>query len=390
MLPNTFIEKDPEQILRYFEEIKALADSEKDGLGFLRQQALLDSIYRQKMLILLDQGSIPNKLLGYLLHSGVFPHAKIQQIATVRSRRKQGIGSALIHSLVQALEQLQYMTIRADVASDLKVALAFYASNGFEPIRTHAGGVSRQRTIVVHIRNLNTETLFDRNLEEEHEIDLGIRQRSAGEAPFYALDLNVYLDLVKEREHSEAARRLFGAALAHEIRLVVANEFVKELKRTSQDETTDPVLQLALRLPRLPEGIQSEQDTLRDELYDLIFVQTGTVPSSDDQPLSDAAHLAHAILARASAFITRDRRVPASRTEILPKFGIDVLTVEELLSILPTEPETLIAWPQFGRNFSCDDVSTNAVREFMRHESFPLATLDEFGVDGGPLVDVVR
>ena len=390
MLPNTLVEKDPEHILRYFEEIKSLADSERDGLGFLPQQALQDAIYRRKMLILLDQGSTPRELLGYLLYSGVFPHAKIQQIATVRSHRKQGIGSALIDGLVKDLEQLGYMTIRADVASDLKLALAFYASNGFEPIRTQAGGISRQRTIVIHSRNLDTETLFDRTVDEEHEIDLGIRQRSAGEAPFYALDLNVYMDLAKQRAHSEAARRLFGAALAHEIRLVVANEFVRELKRTSQDETIDPILQLALRLPRMPEGIQSEHNALRDELYDLIFVQTGTVPSSDDRSLSDAAHLAHAVLARASAFITRDRRVLDSRTAILAKFGIDVLTVDELLSILPTEAVTPIAWPQFGRNFVCDDLSSDAVREFMKQESLPSATVVEFGVDSGPLVDVVR
>ena len=160
MRSNLHLEKDPRKIFSLFDGIKALANSERNGLGFLPEQALRDGIYRRKMLVLKDQSRDKDSLVAYLLYSGVFPYAKIQQIATVRSYRHQGMGSALIRALVTDLVHLGYMTIRADVASDLGAALAFYAKNGFEPVRTQAGGASRQRRITIHVRVLETETLF--------------------------------------------------------------------------------------------------------------------------------------------------------------------------------------------------------------------------------------
>ena len=390
MQQDLHLEKSPRVILRHFNAIKALADSEKDGLGFLPEQALRDAIDRRKMLVLLDQSRSPSELAGYLLYSGVYPHAKVQQIATVRPHRNQGLGSTLINCLVKELEDLGFMTVRADVASDLTVALAFYAKNGFVPIRTQAGGASRQRAIIVHSRDLDTDTLFNRTPDKEHEIDFGIRRRSAGETPFFALDLNVYLDLSKQRSHSDAARRLFGAALAHEIRLVIADEFIEELKRTSQDTTDDPILQLALRLPRMPGADLSQQRHLRDELYDLIFLQKGTAPSAEDRALSDATHLAHATLARASAFVTRDGRVLDARAAILSRFGIDVLTVDELLELLPADQMPRIGWPQIGRNFVCEKVNGITIRKCIQRESLPTATMEEFGTDGGQLFKFER
>ena len=90
-----------------------------------------------------------DKFVAYLLFSGIFPNAKIQQIATAKKYRQQGMSSKLIRYLVTELEKLGFMTIRADVASDLDAALAFYANNGFERVRTQMGGASRQRQIIV-------------------------------------------------------------------------------------------------------------------------------------------------------------------------------------------------------------------------------------------------
>ena len=139
MEANLCLEKTPGNILRHFDEIMALADSERSSLGFLREQALRDSIERGKMLALLDRSGKKTKLAAYLLYSGVYPHAKIQQIATAEAYRRQGVASALLRALIAELEQLEFMTIRADVASDLRVALAFYASHAFERVKVRAG-----------------------------------------------------------------------------------------------------------------------------------------------------------------------------------------------------------------------------------------------------------
>ena len=339
------------------------------------------------MLVLKDQSRDKDSLVAYLLYSGVFPYAKIQQIATVRSYRHQGMGSALIRALVTDLVHLGYMTIRADVASDLGAALAFYAKNGFEPVRTQAGGASRQRRITIHVRVLETETLFTRVVDAEHDVDLGIRRRSAGEAPFFALDLNVYFDLAKKRSHSEAAQRLFGAALAHDIRLTVADEFVGELRRTSEDESKDAILQLALRLPRMPQANQSERETLRDQIHGLVFEQSGAPSAGSSQALSDAGHLAHAALARASAFVTRDGMILGARIKLLERFGIDVVTVEELLAILPSNQSQSATIPQSGHGFISTDASNEIVRDYMNSQSLPSQVIGEFARKGGYAVD---
>ena len=226
MQPNLCLEKHPRHILPHFDEIISLANSERDGLGFLPEQALREAISRGKMLVLRDPSSEQNSLLGYLLYSGIFPYAKVQQLATLSSHRRRGIASALLRALISDLEQLGFLTLRADVAENLPSALSLYEKNQFERVGAKPGGASRRRQIVIYIRQLDTDTLFSRNIETEYEFDLGIRARSAGEAPFIALDLNVYFDLARNRSKSATARRLFGAALAHRVHIAVANEFV--------------------------------------------------------------------------------------------------------------------------------------------------------------------
>ena len=390
MGPILHSEGNPQRILRHFEEIRLLADSEKHSLGFLPEEALRDAITRRKLLALIDRSGEQNRLVGYLLHSGVFPNAKIQQIATLESYRKQGIGSALIRILVADLEQHGFMTIRADVASDLDKALAFYAKNGFTRIRTQAGGASRRRQIIVHVRHLDTETLFTMSTNTAQDMDFRIRRRSAGGSPFFALDLNVYFDLARNRSHSESAQRLFGAALKHDIRVTVANEFVQELRRTSRDETKDVILQLALRLPRLPQADRSEQRALRDQIHDLVFVKSEAASARSSQSLSDASHLAHATLARASAFVTRDGIILAARTALLERFGIDVVTVEELVAILPPDRDLGATLPRLGHGFACTGASSETVRNYMNSQGLRSEVVSEFATDGGHLIDSIR
>ena len=382
MRPDLFIEREPERILAHIEEIVALADSERSGLGFLPEQALRDGIVRGKLLALFDRSLDPRRLVGYVLYSGVFPYAKIQQIATINSYRQQGVASALIRALVDELERFGFMTIRAHVASDLIPALAFYRKNGFERVRTQPGGASRQRQIVVHVRELDTDTLFSRENGTADEIDLGIRGRSAREAPFFALDLNVYFDLVRNRSQSESARRLFGAALAHTVRLAVADEFVGELRRTSDQAAEDPILQLALRLPRIPKADASQLQELRDQMHDVVFIQGEASGAGSTQAWSDAGHLAHAALARASAFVTRDGSILRSRAELLRRFGIDILSVDEVLMVLPSDADARPLEPRYGVGFVCADVSARTVRGYMEDQSLPRGLVDEFAADG--------
>ena len=327
-----------ESLLGIASEIQALADSEKEPLGFLPEIAIRDAICRKRLLAMQAGEGAFKELAGYLLFSGVFPHAKVQQIAVVSKYRAQGVASAMMRTFVAELERRGFMTIRADVASDLPVAMAFYARQGFEIVREREGGKARGRTILVHVRELETDTLF--SLAERtplHGLDLGLRRRSAGKSPLFAFDLNIFLDLVKNRQHSEQARRLFGAALRHDIRLAISNEFIKELLRNSIDRENDPLLQMALNLPRLPAVEATQQAQLNQRVHDIVFVQRNRRSTGSQQAISDARHISHAALARASAFVTRDGALLQARDELLLDVGIDVISLDELVDLLPVD-----------------------------------------------------
>ncbi len=334
--PHFIIERDAEALTSLLGEIQTLADSEKGALGFLPATALKEAIERERLLAALVDERCSRGFAGYLLHSGVFPNAKVQQIAVVPAFRKAGVASSLMKALVSELERIGFMSIRADVASDLSGALAFYTKNGFEPIFERPGGKTRGRNIIVHSRQLDTDNLFTIAAARTTPFtDLGLRHRNPGEVPVFAFDLNVYFDLVKQRSQSEHARRLFSEALGHTIRLAVADEFVAELRRTSNTPSADPVLQMALQLPRLPRPDSSLLNEVTDRIYDIVFVKRNAKSMGTEQAKSDAKHLAHATISRASAFITRDGPILNARNELLATFGIDIATVEEVLDLLP-------------------------------------------------------
>ena len=151
--------------------------------------------------------------------------------------RRGGVASALVSALVSYLESRGYIAVTAAVAADLAVAQAFYESRGFVARRVRDGGQARQRTIVLRSRELDTANLFALmaapSVSGQGTVDLGLRLRSAFEAPLYVIDLNVLFDLTKQRARSAIANRLFGAALAHQVRLAAAPELIVELERTS-------------------------------------------------------------------------------------------------------------------------------------------------------------
>ena len=197
------------------------------------------------------------EIVGFILFSGVYPNARIQQIAVDKQHRRKGVASALLNEVVSRLERLGYLAVTAAVASNLPAAQTFYERNGFVARRHVQGGKSRGRTITLRARYLETDSFFrfsKLSSATSALVDLGLRARSAGRAPLYAIDLNVLFDIVKakNRPRSKLAVQLIKAALAHQIRLVVAPEFLVELERQTRGIEVDPILSLARQLPRLP------------------------------------------------------------------------------------------------------------------------------------------
>jgi predicted nucleic acid-binding protein len=197
------------------------------------------------------------------------------------------------------------------------------------------GGQAWNRTITILARNLETASLFSlleaTRTSNQTTIDLGLRKRGAGLAPLYSIDLNVLFDVIKSehRPRSRTAERLIAAALAHQIRLAVAREFVNELERATKGIDVDPILKLARQLPRLPATDGAETDRLTALIHKIVFVETNSAKAGSVQASSDARHLAEAALARASGYVTSDSQILSVRDRLLIEIGIDVASLDE-------------------------------------------------------------
>ena len=153
------------------------------------------------------------------------------------------------------------------------------------------------------------------------------------DAPIYAIDLNVFFDVVQERERSDDAGALFEAALRHQIRLVVSQEFILELQRASHNPNNDPILSLAKRIPSLPPQARSTIDKLAPIIAISIF------PNSESKKLrpndeSDVFHVAHAVAAGTSGYITSDFKILSARDSLMENFNLDVIGLSEFVELL--------------------------------------------------------
>ncbi|WP_315761869.1 GNAT family N-acetyltransferase [Sphingomonas sp. Y38-1Y] len=368
-MPRTFIVKDPEQLRQHLSGIILLSNSEREALGFLTPAAYSDAIDQKRLRVMLSEdadGTV--SLVGYIFHGGVYPHARVQQICVQPQWRKRKIASALMDSLVSDMERLGFSTIKAKVADNLPHAHSFYARHGFEEALSKPGGTARGRTIVIRVRNLDTPHLFS---TPPTAISTGLPTFGA-EPAFYTFDLNVLFDLVKNRDRHQAACSLFAAALDHRVRLGIAPEFIDELKRTSHDQNNDPVLQMALQLPRLPPPVDPDDlNRLSETVHQLVFVDRGAAGAGSKQARSDARHLAHSALSRVAGFITSDGAILAARDDLLERVGIDVAGLDELISLLPESTDGSPTTGRQGTGFECKTPTVQEATAYFKRSGVP-------------------
>jgi ribosomal protein S18 acetylase RimI-like enzyme/predicted nucleic acid-binding protein len=323
------IYKQPSDVNRFVEVVRQRGDSERDALGFLPRCVYSEAAAQGKLLVATATVGGQEFYAGHLLFGGKFPHLRVFQLYVAPEFRHRSIGGDLVSALATDAEMRYYITISARVAADLP-ANEFWERVGFRVIRTEQGGATTGRVINVRRRELDSQNLFNTGLSDQ----LAARMASARvEQPIFALDLNVLLDVIKDRPRAEHARRLLTASMSGLLRLFVAREFVRELTRAAQDPTTDPVIRLAITLPQFTEVPDQLLATLKRDLADILFpsrVQAGELRVRDH---SDLLHLATMIYHSASGFVTSDEAILRRREELRAKYGIDVVGPAELAEI---------------------------------------------------------
>ena len=134
-------------------------------------------------------------IAGHILFGATYPHAKIFQVYVGSEHRKHGIGRLLVQTLLQLLEEKQYLSVTARVASELP-ADAFWHSLKFEIVATKTGGMTRGRTINVRAKQFNTPALFGYRRPVS---GIPLTDPLPNFTTILALDLNVFFDVAKRQ-----------------------------------------------------------------------------------------------------------------------------------------------------------------------------------------------
>jgi ribosomal protein S18 acetylase RimI-like enzyme len=229
------IRRDFVDISPFLNAIRAQADSERDSLGFLPEPAYAEAARQRKLILLISQDGNQCSYAGHLLFGGIFPLLRVRQIVVSADSRRNGQATTLLRALIAQGEKEGYLSIIANVATDLVAANSFYERNGFLSQRLKAGGKTRSRTINVRILQLQTPSLISLMVSphQPKAIELLQAKKRSPEIPIYAIDLNVFYDAIRKRTRSDDAGVVFEAALRHQIRIAVSQEF--NLEKASSD-----------------------------------------------------------------------------------------------------------------------------------------------------------
>ena len=312
-------------VQKYVQAIVAAADTERNAFGFLPGRAYEEFALKGRLIVAIERKS--GDLAGYVAYGGTAPQARIFQTYVVPHHRRSGLARALVERVIQRAEDDAFLSIRVEIASDLFDASEFYNSCGFRRVREKAGGQSTGRLIITRVRELRSPSLLDfadYGAPEGPPIRLSLP--TTANPQLYLVDLNVYFDVIKRRANALGAGRVFAAALDNAVSLGVASEFVTELERHSRAGAPDPVLELALTLPRLRPPTKVVARALVDELAPAIFPERTAAGKLTDRDKSDLAHLATAIDQNAAGFITSEKAILRCADWLQNRHGIDVLS----------------------------------------------------------------
>jgi predicted nucleic acid-binding protein/GNAT superfamily N-acetyltransferase len=371
MVERYFIRRDFVDIFPFLDAIRAQADSERDALGFLPEPAYAEAARQRKLILLLSQDGDRISYAGHLLFGGIFPVMRVRQISMTAKSRRTGQATTLLRALIAQGEKEGYLSTVANVATDLAGANAFYERNGFVSVRLKPGGKTRNRKINVRILQLQTPSLISLMVgpTQPKAIEIIQPKKRSPDIPIYAIDLNVFYDAIRNRIRSEDAGAVFEAALSHQIRIAATQEFILELKRTSNNPTNDPVLSLARRIPNLPVQDKTTIEKIKPIITGLVFPERATSGHLKSTDESDVLHLAHAVAAGVSGYITSDSRVLSARDSLMTEFNLDVIGLSEFVDLLdlPNSDEAAIPAKE-TRNFRIQRPSAEEAIAFIESE----------------------
>lgn len=348
------------EIEPFIRDIQTSADTDREALGFMPIAAYQQGVQKGEITVALSiEGT---RYAGHIWVSGTYPHARVVQLFVAQEFRGQKLATRLLRSAIQTAEADGYLSIKANVASDL-AANKVYEHHGFEVARTKAGGKSRGRKINVRVRELATPTLF--TYRPTASMTVTDIDATPDVQPLYLLDLNVFFDATRRRRSTEAAEKILAAALSNGIRLAVTAEFARELQRTTIGKD-DPVLSFAKQLPTVSGPSRAEVDSLAARLSAVVFPERASNGTLSTNDASDLRHLAEAILVGAAGFVTGEKAIVRAQEALRTRHHLNVWSTDDFATLVAPAFEALSAAGDAEHDLSFrDEALTDEVRAFL-------------------------
>ena len=359
--------KNPREVTRYVDQVRELGDANRSTLGFLRSSVYMEAAMKGRLWI--AAGREKQDLTGYLLFGGAYPQLKVVQVFVHPEFRSFGVARTLIEALKRHAEETNHLTLTARVATELP-ANRFWQHLGFRVVQQVPGGKTSGRTINVYLLELEAPSLFreyqgDAMSSAEEARELTYPSRPLLQTPSYVIDLNVFFDVVNNRDTGEAAR-ILSSAFNSEIKLHVTSEFVRELERHSQHLKNDPVLEFAKGLPALPELGPDTLNPLTEELRKILSPNAIRTRIERPNDVSDLIHLASCIHHRAYSFVTSDTTILQRAAELHERYELRVISPADLYD---SHEETDSHLPPLTVAIGQQEISVSELHESDRAEA---------------------
>ena len=321
--------KSYDHVCVHIDNVISHADNNKDTLGFLPRSVFIE---HAKAGLLWTAVDCNNALAGFLLFGKNMKYEiKVKQIFVLESFRRVNVAKILINDLLNYARKIGILSVTARVAADLP-ANNFWDKLGFRSFAQEQGGLTTGRQINIRVKHINSGLLDLMGCQQFQDIQkkpLALRPVMGDNR--FVIDMNVFFDIIKNRDQSNYARSLICSGLSHEFKLFVTPEFEYELERNRKDGP-DPVLEFALNLPCLPRIKEENINIYLDRLYNIIFPGKLVNLEKSKNRKSDLIHLIYCIHHRVSGFITRDKAILSAGDKLKTEFGLDVLSPIDIIS----------------------------------------------------------
>ncbi|SOD30583.1 Acetyltransferase (GNAT) family protein [Variovorax sp. YR752] len=316
-----------QDVIPHVKHVVDAAESDRPALGWYARSVYEEAASSEKLIVAIAREGDQVSYAGHLWFATTFPRGHVIQIHVSPSYRRQGIAKKQLDFLKSHLTGLNYISIGARVAEDLRQSQEFWQGQDFYAYGTAPGGKARGRTMILRSHELPTPQLFAPS-GLTHQDPLGLAVEPATATKLYLLDLNVLFDLGPRRARHEDVVDLFALERLGVCRLALSTEFDEELERSAKSGKTDPMLSLGQIFPKFIAPSVEEMIEFTKEIGPIVFPERYAAGKLTKNDHSDLRHLATVTRHNLAGLVTSDGSIREAAATLRARYGIDVLSPE--------------------------------------------------------------